>query len=84
VHKQHLGTRRPPRCFVSTVSEAVDLVGQYKNAGVQLLINTTIATTWRPMSLWRPRSCRILHEGGKMARVRVADDFKAIRLHLEE
>jgi hypothetical protein len=37
----------------------------------------------RPMSLWRRRSCRILHEGGKI-RVRVADDFKAIRLRLEE
>src|SRR5438128_2367218 len=36
------------------------------------------------MSLWRRRSCRILPEGGKMARVRVADDFNAIRLRLEE
>ena len=26
--------------FVGTVSEAIDLIGQYQNAGVQLLINS--------------------------------------------
>jgi hypothetical protein len=36
------------------------------------------------MSLWRRRSCRILHEGGKLARVHVADHFKAIRVRREE
>jgi hypothetical protein len=28
------------------------------------------------MSLWRRKSCRILHEGGKLARVHVPDHFK--------
>jgi hypothetical protein len=26
--------------FVGTVSEAVELIGQYKNAGIELLINS--------------------------------------------
>jgi F420-dependent oxidoreductase-like protein len=30
----------PLRGFIGTVSEAIDLVGQYRDAGVQLLINT--------------------------------------------
>jgi hypothetical protein len=30
----------PLRGFIGTVSEAIDLVGQYRDAGVQLLINS--------------------------------------------
>src|SRR5215472_11491750 len=38
--RERLSTRGPLRGFVGTVSEAVDLIGQYRNAGVQLLINS--------------------------------------------
>jgi len=35
-----LGPRGPLRGFVGTVSQAIDLIGQYQDAGVQLLINS--------------------------------------------
>jgi len=35
-----LPARGPLRGFVGTVSEAIDLIGQYQDAGVQLLINS--------------------------------------------
>ena len=38
--RERLAARGPLRGFVGTVSEAVDLVGQYRDAGVQLLINS--------------------------------------------
>jgi len=38
--RERLSRRGPLRGFVGTVSEAVDLIGQYQNAGVQLLINS--------------------------------------------
>jgi len=38
--RQRLASRGPLRGFVGTVSEAIDLIGQYQNAGVQLLINS--------------------------------------------
>jgi hypothetical protein len=38
--RERLSGRGPLRGFVGTVSEAVDLIGQYQNAGVQLLINS--------------------------------------------
>ena len=34
-----LAARGPLRGFVGTVSEAIDLIGQYQDAGVELLIN---------------------------------------------
>jgi F420-dependent oxidoreductase-like protein len=37
---ERLSGRGPLRGFVGTVSEAIDLIGQYQNAGVQLLINS--------------------------------------------
>jgi hypothetical protein len=37
--RERLSRRGPLQCFVGTVSEAVDLIGQHQNAGVQLLIN---------------------------------------------
>jgi alkanesulfonate monooxygenase SsuD/methylene tetrahydromethanopterin reductase-like flavin-dependent oxidoreductase (luciferase family) len=37
---ERLSARGPLRGFVGTPSEAIDLVGQYQDAGVQLLINS--------------------------------------------
>jgi hypothetical protein len=37
--RQRLAARGPLRDFVGTVSEAIDLVGQYRDAGIDLLIN---------------------------------------------
>ena len=34
-----LAARGPLRGFVGTVSEAIDLIGQYQDAGIDLLIN---------------------------------------------
>jgi F420-dependent oxidoreductase-like protein len=39
VKRERLAARGPLRGFVGTVSEAVDLIGQYQDAGVDLLIN---------------------------------------------
>jgi F420-dependent oxidoreductase-like protein len=38
--RERLSARGPLRGFIGTVSEAIDLVGQYRDAGVQLLINS--------------------------------------------
>ncbi|MBV8650136.1 MAG: LLM class F420-dependent oxidoreductase, partial [Alphaproteobacteria bacterium] len=38
--RERLAPRGPLRGFVGTVSQAIDLVGQYQDAGVQLLINS--------------------------------------------
>ena len=38
--RERLAGRGPLRGFVGTVSEAIDLIGQYQHAGVQLLINS--------------------------------------------
>jgi F420-dependent oxidoreductase-like protein len=38
--RERLSTRGPLRGFVGTVPEAVDLIGQYRDAGVDLLINS--------------------------------------------
>ena len=38
--RERLSTRGPLRGFVGTVSQAVNLIGQYRDAGVQLLINS--------------------------------------------
>jgi alkanesulfonate monooxygenase SsuD/methylene tetrahydromethanopterin reductase-like flavin-dependent oxidoreductase (luciferase family) len=38
--RERLAVRGPLRGFVGTVSEAIDLIGQYRDAGVQLLINS--------------------------------------------
>jgi len=37
--RERLAARGPLRGFVGTVSEAIDLIGQYQDAGVDLLIN---------------------------------------------
>jgi F420-dependent oxidoreductase-like protein len=38
--RERLAGRGPLRGFVGTASEAIDLIGQYQDAGVQLLINS--------------------------------------------
>ena len=38
--RERLASRGPLRGFVGTVSEAIDLIGRYQDAGVQLLINS--------------------------------------------
>ena len=38
--RARLADRGPSRGFVGTVSEAIDLIGQYQDAGVDLLINS--------------------------------------------
>jgi alkanesulfonate monooxygenase SsuD/methylene tetrahydromethanopterin reductase-like flavin-dependent oxidoreductase (luciferase family) len=38
--RERLAERGPLRGFVGTVSEAIDLIGQYQDAGVHLLINS--------------------------------------------
>jgi len=38
--RERLAARGPLRGFVGTVSEAIDLIGQYRDTGVQLLINS--------------------------------------------
>jgi alkanesulfonate monooxygenase SsuD/methylene tetrahydromethanopterin reductase-like flavin-dependent oxidoreductase (luciferase family) len=38
--RERLAARGPLRCFVGTVSQAIDLIEQYRDAGVQLLISS--------------------------------------------
>jgi hypothetical protein len=38
--RERLAARGPLRGFLGTVSEAIDLIGQYQDAGVELLINS--------------------------------------------
>jgi hypothetical protein len=38
--RERLAARGPIRGFVGTVSQAIDLIGQYRDVGVQLLINS--------------------------------------------
>ena len=37
--RERLTARGPSRAFFGTVSEAIDLIGQYQDAGIDLLIN---------------------------------------------
>jgi len=37
--RERLTARGPSRAFFGTVSEAIDLIGQYQDAGIGLLIN---------------------------------------------
>jgi len=38
--RERLSARGPLRGFVGTITEAIDLIGQYRDAGVDLLINS--------------------------------------------
>jgi F420-dependent oxidoreductase-like protein len=52
VKRERLSTRGPLRGFVGTVSEAIDLVGQYRDAGVQLLINSDYRNDMETLELF--------------------------------
>jgi hypothetical protein len=38
--REHLSARGPLRGLVGTVLQAIDLIGQYRDAGVQMFINS--------------------------------------------
>jgi len=50
--RERLSRRGPLRGFVGTVSEAIDLIGQYRNAGVQLLINSDYRNDMETLELF--------------------------------
>ena len=50
--RERLSVRGPLRGFVGTVSEAIDLVGQYRDAGVQLLINSDYRNDMETLELF--------------------------------
>jgi alkanesulfonate monooxygenase SsuD/methylene tetrahydromethanopterin reductase-like flavin-dependent oxidoreductase (luciferase family) len=50
--RERLSARGPLRGFVGTVSEAIDLIGQYRDAGVQLLINSDYRNDMETLELF--------------------------------
>jgi F420-dependent oxidoreductase-like protein len=50
--RERLSATGPLRGFVGTVSEAIDLVGQYRDAGVQLLINSDYRNDMETLELF--------------------------------
>jgi hypothetical protein len=50
--RERLSQRGPLRGFVGTVSEAIDLIGQYQEAGVQLLINSDYRNDMETLELF--------------------------------
>ena len=50
--RERLSARGPLRGFVGTVSEAIDLVGQYRDAGVQVLINSDYRNDMETLELF--------------------------------
>jgi F420-dependent oxidoreductase-like protein len=50
--RERLSQRGPLRGFVGTVSEAIDLIGQYRDAGVQLLINSDYKNDMETLELF--------------------------------
>ena len=44
--------RGPLHGFVGTVSEAIDLIGQYRDAGAQLLINSDYRNDMKSLELF--------------------------------
>ena len=50
--RERLSARGPLRGFVGTVSEAIDLVGQYRDVGVQLLINSDYRNDMESLELF--------------------------------
>jgi hypothetical protein len=61
--RERLASRGPLRGFVGTVSEAIDLIGQYQGAGVDLLINADRPK--RPVNFSSRMSCLTL-PGGRL------------------
>jgi hypothetical protein len=62
--RERLLARGPLRGFVGTVSEAIDLIGQYRDAGVQLLINSDYRNDMQTLELSSRRSYRTSPECG--------------------
>jgi F420-dependent oxidoreductase-like protein len=50
--RERLSARSPLRGFVGTVSEAIDLVGQFRDVGVQLLINSDYRNDMETLELF--------------------------------
>ena len=50
--RERLLARGPLRGFIGTVSEAIDLIGQYRDAGVQLLINSDYRNDMETLELF--------------------------------
>ena len=50
--RERLSVRGPLRGFVGTVSEAIDLIGQYRDAGAQLLINSDYRNDMKSLELF--------------------------------
>jgi F420-dependent oxidoreductase-like protein len=50
--RERLSQRGPLRGFAGTVSEAIDLVGQYRDAGVQVLINSDYRNDMETLELF--------------------------------
>ena len=50
--RERLSARGPLRGFVGTVSQAIDLVGQYRDAGIQLLINSDYRNDMETLELF--------------------------------
>jgi alkanesulfonate monooxygenase SsuD/methylene tetrahydromethanopterin reductase-like flavin-dependent oxidoreductase (luciferase family) len=50
--RERLSARGPLRGFVGTVSEAIDLAGQFRDAGVQLLINSDYRNDMETLELF--------------------------------
>jgi alkanesulfonate monooxygenase SsuD/methylene tetrahydromethanopterin reductase-like flavin-dependent oxidoreductase (luciferase family) len=50
--RERFSARGPLRGFVGIVSEAIDLVGQYRDAGVQLLINSDYRNDMETLELF--------------------------------
>jgi hypothetical protein len=62
--RERLAARGPLRGFAGTVNEAIDLIGQYQDAGIDPLINADGGTTWRPANSSPPTSCRTSRDEG--------------------
>jgi alkanesulfonate monooxygenase SsuD/methylene tetrahydromethanopterin reductase-like flavin-dependent oxidoreductase (luciferase family) len=61
--RERLAARGPLRGFLGTVSEAIDLIGQYQDAGVELLINSDQRNDVETRELFSRMSCLTLPDG---------------------
>ena len=61
---ERLGAGGPLRGFVGTVSEAIDLIGRYQDAGIDLLINADRATMRKVVTFSPRMSCRTSPDKG--------------------
>jgi alkanesulfonate monooxygenase SsuD/methylene tetrahydromethanopterin reductase-like flavin-dependent oxidoreductase (luciferase family) len=61
--RERLTARGPLPGFVGTVSEAIDLIGQYQDGGVQLLMNSDYRNDNETHELFASELCPTLREG---------------------